>query len=230
MVWRCLRHTACCGAVGFGLAWDVKNLGRTAQLMLRMRRGKSGSDIKKLLSFGAEISAVSELDLTFHRGPGLREGHFPEKTLKIWSKKACVCCIGSVLAGSIERKASWSSWCALDAPSLCCGEVGEASCPWDGLPQPHLLAEISRAVDTVHIWRGCSAPEEHPCSQDHCGVTGRVWGATGPLQPCPLAEPPCLSSPLSSFQHHSQRGFVLQHIWATQGFAAIQATPRPRCP
>lgn len=57
----------------------MKNLGRTAQLMLRMRRGKSGSDIKKLLSFGAEISAVSELDLTFHRGPGLREGHFPEK-------------------------------------------------------------------------------------------------------------------------------------------------------
>lgn len=57
-----------------------------------------------------------------------------------------MCCVGSVLAGSIERKASWSSWCALDAPSLCRGEVGEASCPWDGLPQPHLLAEIIRAV------------------------------------------------------------------------------------
>lgn len=60
----------------------MKNLGRTAQLMLRMRRGKSGSGIKKLLSFGAEISAVSELDLTFHRGPGLREGHFPENPLR----------------------------------------------------------------------------------------------------------------------------------------------------
>lgn len=82
VVWRCLRRTACCGAVGFGLAWDVKNLGRTAQLMLRMRRGKSGSGIKKLLSFGAEISAVPDLDLTFHRGPGLREGHFPENPLR----------------------------------------------------------------------------------------------------------------------------------------------------
>lgn len=81
-----------------------------------------------------------------------------------------MCSVGSIFAGSIERKASWSSWSALHAPSLCHGESGEASCPWDGLPQPPFLAEISRAV--VHS----ASLEGLLCSRRASVLPGPPWG------------------------------------------------------
>lgn len=182
MVWRCLRHETCHGAAGLGLVWDVKDLGRMAQLMLRMRRGKLGSNIKKLLSFGAEISAVSELDLTFHRGPGLREGHFSENPSRFGLKRLVCAALEAFWQAAVKEKHPGaarvpSTHPACGAEHRHLGRFGEASCPWDGFSTA-LFSRNQQGGGTRCVSGGAALLQKSiRAPRTTTGSTGRVWGS-----------------------------------------------------